>query len=227
MAEVVLNVETGRDLGSRSSRRLRREDRVPGVIYGLDSDPTSFSVDYGDLRRALTTDAGLNALIQIDTGGGQELSILKDLQRHPVRDEVTHVDFIRIDADAELSVDVNLILEGEAKDVTDQDGMVDQALFQMTVLAAPQSIPNEIIIDVTDLKLHDSIRVADVVLPAGVRTEMDPEEAVAIGTVTRSTLEAMAAEEAAEAEGELGEEGAAAGEGGDDSADDSGDADSE
>ena len=77
MAEVVLAAETGRELGTRSSRRLRREAKVPGVVYGLESEPTSFAVDYGELRRALTTEAGLNALIQLEIDGERQLSILE------------------------------------------------------------------------------------------------------------------------------------------------------
>ena len=96
MAEVVLITETGRELGTRSSRRLRREEKVPGVLYGLNAEPETFAVDYGDLRRALTTDAGLNALVQLEIDGERQLSILRDVQRHPVRDEVIHVDFIRV-----------------------------------------------------------------------------------------------------------------------------------
>lgn len=224
MAEVVLTTETGRDLGTRSSRRLRREAKVPGVVYGLDADPTSFAVEYGELRRALTTEAGLNALIQLEIDGDRQLSILKDIQRHPVRDEVIHVDFIRVDPNQELAVDVPIILEGDAKKVTDESGMVDQTMFTLHVYAPPQSIPNEITVDISDLEINDSVRVGDIALPAGVRTEVDEEEAVAVGTVTRSTLEAMAEEEAAEA-AELEEGEGAEGEGGDDSGDAEGDGD--
>ena len=207
MAELVLNTEEGRDLGSRSTRRLRREGRVPGVLYGLGQDPMSFSVSYADLRGSLTTDAGLNALIEIEIGGSKHLSILKDLQRHPVRDEVIHVDFVRVDPNEELSVDVRLVMTGDAKKVRDEDGMVDQTMFSLSVLSLPQSIPNELLVDVSDLEINSSVRVGDIALPEGVRTEVDLEETVAVGTVTRSTMEAMAAEAMAEAAGEEGAEG--------------------
>ena len=207
MAELVLNTEEGRDLGSRSTRRLRREGRVPGVLYGLGQDPMSFSVSYADLRGSLTTDAGLNALIEIEIGGSKHLSILKDLQRHPVRDEVIHVDFVRVDPNEELSVDVRLVMTGDAKKVRDENGMVDQTMFSLSVLSLPQSIPNELFVDVSDLEINSSMRVGDISLPEGVRTEVDLEETVAVGTVTRSTMEAMAAEAMAGAAGEEGEEG--------------------
>ncbi len=207
MAELVLSTEEGRELGSRSTRRLRREGRVPGVLYGLEQDPMPFSVSYSDLRGSLTTDAGLNALIEIEIGGSKHLSILKDLQRHPVRDEVIHVDFVRVDPNAELSVDVRLTMTGDAKKVRDENGMVDQTMFSLSVLSLPQAIPNELFVDVSDLEINSSVRVGDIALPDGVRTEVDLEETVAVGTVTRSTMEAMAAEAMAEAAGEEGEEG--------------------
>ena len=207
MADLVLNTEKKTTIGSRSSRRLRRGGKVPGVLYGLGQDPEIFSVDYGDLRGALTTDAGLNALIQLSVNGTNQLSILKSLQRHPVKDEVIHVDFVRVDPNQELAVEVPIILEGVAKKVTDQNGMVDQTMFSLSVLSLPDSIPNELTADVSELEINDAIRVSDVVLPEGVRTEVDPEEAIAVGTVTRSTMESMAAEEASEVEGDEEMEG--------------------
>ena len=207
MADLVLNTEEKTTIGSRSSRRLRRDGKVPGVLYGLGQDPEIFSVNYGDLRGALTTDAGLNALIQLSVNGTNQLSILKSLQRHPVKDEVIHVDFVRVDPNQELAVEVPIVLEGVAKKVTDQNGMVDQTMFSLSVLSLPDSIPNELTADVSELEINDAIRVSDVVLPEGVRTEVDPEEAIAVGTVTRSTMESMAAEEAAEVEADEEMEG--------------------
>ena len=207
MADLVLNTEEKTTIGSRSSRRLRRDGKVPGVLYGLGQEPEIFSVDYGDLRGALTTDAGLNALIQLSVNGTNQLSILKTLQRHPVKDEVIHVDFVRVDPNQELAVEVPIVLEGVAKKVTDQNGMVDQTMFSLSVLSLPDSIPNELTANVSELEINDAIRVSDVVLPEGVRTEVDPEEAIAVGTVTRSTMESMAAEEAAEIEGDEEMEG--------------------
>ena len=102
-------------------------------------------------------------------------------------------------------------MTGDAKKVRDENGMVDQTMFSLSVLSRPQSIPNELLVDVSDLEINASVRVGDIALPEGVRTEVDLEETVAVGTVTRSTMEAMAAEAMAEAaaeEGEEGEEGA-------------------
>ena len=224
MSEIVLPADTTRKTGTRPSRRLRREKRVPAVVYGLSQDAVSIDVAWVDLREALTTDAGVNAVIHLEIGGEKQMSIVKDIQRHPVRRDVTHVDFLRIDPDQDVTVDVPLVMIGEAKEVTDADGMVDQNLFSLTVNAAPDNIPNELEVDISALTIGDSLRVADIVLPAGVTTEVDPDETVAIGMITRSTLEAIAAEEAAEADAEGVElEGAIDGDSDEASADDTGD----
>ena len=227
MSEIVLSAETTRETGTRSSRRLRREARVPAVVYGLSQDPVSIDVDWPDLRRALTTDAGVNAVIHLEFGGDKQMSIVKDIQRHPVRRDVIHVDFLRIDPKQDVTVDVPIVMVGEAKEVSDADGMVDQNLFSLTVNSAPDSIPNELEIDISDLVIGDSKRVGDIALPAGVTTDVDVEETVAVGMITRSTLEAMAADEAAEAaeeEAEL-EEGAEGAEASDGEGGEGGDAD--
>jgi large subunit ribosomal protein L25 len=194
---------TGRELGTRPSRRLRRCGRVPAVVYGMGSAPLTVSVDRTDLRAALNTEAGLNALITLDVEGGRQLSIVKDLQRHPVRRDVLHVDFLRIDPDQEVEVDVPLILTGEAKKVTQASGMVDQVMHHLRVLAKPADIPVEVTADVSGLEVGSSLRVSDIGLPAGVTPAGDADATFAVGLITRSTKEYLrqlkAEEEAAEA----------------------------
>ena len=208
--DVKISVTTDRPLGSRSARRLRAEGKVPAVVYGLGEDSVPVSVDWSDLRRALTTDAGLNALITLDVDGEQQLSIIKDLQRDPVRRNVTHVDFIRIDREAEIQVEVPIVLTGQAEAVEREDGTVAHLMFNILVNSKPDTIPDELTIDVTDMEIGDAIRVADLDLPAGVSTDLDPEEVIVTAMVSRSTIEVAAEEEAAEA---LAEEAEAEGEG--------------
>ncbi|GJM38048.1 MAG: hypothetical protein DHS20C19_14150 [Acidimicrobiales bacterium] len=225
--QLLLSAETGRADGTRSSRRLRREGRVPAVVYGLDADPVNVSIAWPDLRAALTTDAGVNAIITLTIDGQEQLSIVKDLQRHPVRRDVIHIDFMRVTADQQIEADVPVVLIGEALEVSRANGMVDQTLYTLTVSAKPAEIPDEIEVDISTMQLGDSIHVSDLPLPPGVTTEVDPEDSVAHSMVTRSTREAMAEEEAAEAEAEAAEgeesgdgDDAGDGAGGDDAAED-------
>lgn len=215
MDELLLTAQTGRETGTRASRRLRRDGRVPAVVYGLGADAVAVSVDWPSLRRALTTEAGVNALITLEIDGSTQLSIVKEIQRHPVRRDVTHVDFIRIDPNAEVAVEIPLTLEGDAKNVTQLSGMVDQVMFTLSVFSKPDSIPTGLTADVSELEVGQSLHVSDIALPDGVRTEVDTAEPIANAVVTRSTLESLREEEEAEAAAEAME----AAEAGDDAVD--------
>lgn len=213
MAEVSLVAETGRVTGSRSSTRLRTGGKVPAIVYGSGNDPVSIAVDWRDLRTALTTDAGFNALIRLDVEGRKKLTIVTDLQRHPVRRDVIHVDFLEIDPDEPIHVEVPIHLEGEAKAVLDENGVVDQTMFDLPVMAKPDSIPTGFTVDVTHLVLDEPIVAGSIQLPEGVELAIDAEEPVVIGQITRSTLESIEEEELAEALDELAEAEAEEGEG--------------
>jgi large subunit ribosomal protein L25 len=205
MAEITLPAHTGRPTGSRPSNRLRAEGKVPATVYGLGGDAVTVSVDWRELRHALTTDAGMNALINLEIDGhASELTIVKEMQRHPIKRSVLHVDFLRIDRDVAIEVEVPITMEGEAEQVTREGGLVEQALFHLTVKAKPGSIPNELTIDISSLTIGESLRVSDLALPSGVETDVDPEEAVVIGQAPQAVE--LPEEEAAE--GEEGAEGA-------------------
>jgi len=186
--DVSLIAETGRPIGSRSSGRLRLEGKVPGVVYGLGSEPIAVTVEWPELRRALTTDAGLNALIDLTVDGSTNLSVVKDLQRDPVRRNVTHVDFMLIDRNAPLTVDVPLNLVGTAPALEAMKGMVDQLMYTLTIKAKPGSIPTAIDVDISSLDLGTQVRASEIQLPDGVTTEVDGEAPVAQGSATRSTI---------------------------------------
>ena len=204
MAEITLPAHSGRTTGTRPSKRLRGDGKVPATVYGLGGESVSVSVDWRDLRHALTTEAGLNALINLEIDGhASELTIVKEMQRHPIRRSVLHVDFLRISRDVAIEVEVPITIVGEAEQVTREGGLVEQALFHLTVKAKPGSIPNELTIDISALTIGESLRVSDLTLPAGVETDVDPEEAVVIGQVPQAVE--LPEEEAAE--GEEGEEG--------------------
>jgi large subunit ribosomal protein L25 len=217
MSEVTLVAESGRTIGSRSSGRLRGDGRIPAVVYGHGITPLSVSINRRELRAALHTDAGANAVINLEVGSDSHLTIVKDMQRHPVRNEVIHVDFLVVNRNEIVTVDVPILFEGESKAVHDASGTIDQQLFTLSVNTTPGNIPNELTVDISGMGIGDSIRVGDLQLPSGVTTDVDPEEAVAIAQVTRATIEAeeleaeaeAAAEDAAaegeEAEGEAGE----------------------
>jgi len=224
MAEIALAAEVGRPTGSRAAGRLRAAGKIPGVLYGHGADPTPLAVDGRALRNALTSDAGLNALLELEVEGTKHLAMARELQRDPVRHSVMHVDFVIVRRDEVISADVTITLVGEAVALHREDGVVDQSMFSLTVRTTPTNIPPTIEVDISELAIGDTIRISDLKLPQGVTTEVDPEEAVVIGQppqvtaadlISEAEAEAVEAFAAAEAEAaEAGEgEGGAEGEG--------------
>jgi large subunit ribosomal protein L25 len=216
--DIILVAETGRPTGSPASRRLRATGKVPAVLYGRGAAPAPISVDWRDLRSALTTDKGLNALLTLKIGSRRTKAIVKEMQRHPVRRDVLHIDFLAVDVDKPITTDVPLQLEGDAEKVIREQGVVEQILNVLIVTAKPDAIPGHISIDVSDLEIGQHISVGDLQLPEGVTTETDPEETIVTAKLTRLALaeeEEEEGEEGEEEEGAEGEgaEGAAAGEG--------------
>jgi large subunit ribosomal protein L25 len=217
MAEITLAAATGRPTGSRASGRLRAAGKVPATVYGLGNDPVAVAVDWRDLRHALTGEAGLNALINLEVDGhASELTIVKEMQRHPIKRSVLHVDFLRVSRDVAIEVDVPIVLTGEAEDVMRNEGVIEQVLFNLTISAKPGAIPNEINVDVSGLHIGDSVRIGDLALPSGAEAVGDPEDPVvlAVGAqVSEADLETEADVEAAEAAEVAAGEADAAGEG--------------
>jgi len=217
--DVSLTAELGRTTGTRPSKRLRAEGKVPAVVYGMGTEPTSITVDWKELRRVLTTEAGLNALIDLHVGDEADLTVIKDMQRDPVRRNVTHVDFMKIDRDVAMDFDIPVVVVGDFSKLEHEKGMADQLLYTLTVKAKPGAIPTQIDVDGTELGIGDQIKVGDLQLGAGVETEVDPETVIVHGVVTRSGVEGAEGEEGegegGESEGEAGD--AESSEGGGDS----------
>ncbi|HZU79579.1 MAG TPA: 50S ribosomal protein L25 [Acidimicrobiales bacterium] len=206
MADITLVAESGRSTGSRPARRLRHAGRIPAVVYGTGHDPLSVTVGARDLRAALSTDAGLNAVLTLQIDGSSYPTMARELQRHPVRGTLLHVDFQVVDLNVETHADVPVQLTGDAVELHRADGVVDQTVFSITVRARPADIPSHLELDVSALEVGGSLRVSDIALPAGVATDVDPETIVVTGQASRV---AAAAEEVAEAAGAEGAEAAA------------------
>jgi large subunit ribosomal protein L25 len=218
MAEFTLVAEEGRPVGSRPARRLRDDGRIPAVVYGNGVAPLIVSVAARDLRAALNTDAGVNAVLSLEVGDTRLLTMARELQRHPVRGTVVHVDFQVVDPDREITSEVPITLVGEAVELHRADGILDQQLFALPIRSRPSDIPPHLEIDISELVIGSAVRVVDITLPPGVITDLDPESVVAAGQAPRvqEVAEVPEGEEAAEgAEAVPGEAGAAAESGGD------------
>jgi large subunit ribosomal protein L25 len=203
MAEITLVAEPGRTTGTAHSKRLRTAGRIPAVVYGGGIEATAVSVDARELRHALSGEAGVNQLLNLEVGSTRHLTLARIIQRHPVRGTVVHVDFQVVRRDEVITAEVPIVTTGEAKAVEQESGVVEQVLNALTVHALPTDIPNEIVVDISELTVGESIRVSDLRLPSGVSTEVDPEEPV---VSTSYSAVAAEAEEMAEAEAAAAEE---------------------
>ena len=201
--DVVLIAEPRSDRGSGPAGRLRRAGRLPAVVYGLGGDSAAVTVPAHDLDLILAK--GVNSLITLRIGGKDELALARQVQRHPVRHELLHVDFVRVSIDVAITADVALVLEGEPVGVRN-GGLLEQQLFSIPVEAKPQDIPGSIELDVSHMDLGDQLRVGELPLPAGVVTTLEADALVAAITIPRGLL----SEGEGEGEGEEGEEGGAA-----------------
>lgn len=195
-----LSAEAGRVTGSPASRRLRAADRIPGILYGHGMTPVILSVARRDLRVALSGPAGQNTILTLSVDGSSYNAVVKEMQRHPVRRNVSHIDFVQINLTEEIVMNVPIHLSGVAKQVTAAGGLVDAAVDSIEVRTTPANIPNEIVIDITDLTPESVIHLADLKLPAGVVAIGDPEMLIATVLMSRgSTADAAAAAVAADA----------------------------
>lgn len=208
MPEITLTAEAGRSTGTSSTRRLRAEGKIPGIVYGHGSDPVPIAVLARDFRIAMSGEAGLNTLLSLHLDGKNLLTLARDIQHHPVKNVVTHVDFQIVSRDEVIAAEVTINLVGEAIEVHHGDGVVDQQLFTLSVKAKPADIPNSVDIDISDLTIGGSLHVSDIVTPAGVEVETDPETTVVAGQPPRVQT---TAEEEAEAAAAAGADPGAAG----------------
>jgi large subunit ribosomal protein L25 len=191
--------------GSRNARRLRRSGLVPGVIYGGGDEPTHFAVDARILRNTL---AHSGAILEVSLDGAKGTPVLvKDVQRHPVRGEAVHVDFLRVRMDQAIQTTVTVELVGadEAPGVT-EGGVLSQETREITIEALPGDIPDSIKHDVSGLEMNATLTLEAISAPEGV-TLIDDADTV-IATITPPTLEPV--EEEIETETELVGEGEAA-----------------
>ena len=203
--------------GSRASNRLRRDGRVPAVVYGKGVDPQPVHVSDRELYTVLHTEAGLNANMEGDT----VLTVAREVQRHPVRGSIEHLDFIEVRMDTEIEAEVGVEYTGVPIGVRDDGAIVETLEASVTISALPTAIPSSIEVSIEDLHLGDTLTIADLPEIDGVQYVADSDRplltVVAPAAEVEETPELLEGEE-----GEEGVEGAEASDDGD-SGDDAGD----
>lgn len=175
MSEVTMQAETGRNTGSRPSRRLRRRGMVPATLYGQGAEAVSVAVNARDLRNALATDAGVNAVINLELGEETHTSLARQLQRHPTRGDILHLDFVKISLTDRVEAAIAVELIGEPAGVREMGGIIETVTNTVSVHTLVTAIPESIQVDISGLEVGDLIRVDDLPALEGVEYLDDPD----------------------------------------------------
>lgn len=176
MDQVSLRAEPRTETGTRPARRLRRDGRIPAVVYGRGLDTVPVTVAVRDLFSVLHTEAGLNALINVEVEGGDTvLTVAREIQRHPVRGDITHLDFIKVALDEAIEADVGVDYVGVPAGVRDEGGFVEMIANTVVVSALPTEIPSGIQVDIEDMTIGDTLKVSDLPFIEGVEYLDDPD----------------------------------------------------
>ncbi|MEQ9545987.1 MAG: 50S ribosomal protein L25/general stress protein Ctc [Marinobacter sp.] len=170
--EFVIEAFPRGDQGRGASRRLRREERkIPAIVYGGDKEATPISIWHNELKKALENEAFFSHVLTIELDGKKESVILKDLQRHPYKPLLTHADFLRVDKDHEIHVNVPLhfLNEDSAPAIKLQGGVANHQITEVEVICLPQNLPEFIEVDMAEVDMDKVVHLSDLKLPKGVK----------------------------------------------------------
>ena len=172
MEQINFDVQIRKNTGSARARQVRRSNLIPGIVYGGGSKPTNIQADRKSYDRIYHEHAGESLIFHLNlVDEGKKVSdfpaIIKDVQLHPVTDEVIHIDFNRISLDKEIEIKVKILPKGEAVGVKRDGGTLEHLMWELDVICLPTNIPHHLEADVSNLGVHESIFVKDLVMPAG------------------------------------------------------------
>ena len=173
MATATLSAELRSETGKGVARKLRAAGRVPAVIYGHNREPQSLSVDARELGRLLERVSAGSTVIELGLGGGVTRTLIREIQRHPLKRTIVHVDFQELVAGEKILVKVPLVFVGTAEGVRGQGGLLEEVTRELEISADPAGIPDHIDVDVTALTIGHPLHVRDLALPPGVTVLTD------------------------------------------------------
>jgi len=177
---LVIKAETRQKTGKNAAGRLRKQGLVPAVLYGGQTASQPLTLQKKDIIEILKSETGENTIFRLAVGSAEKDVMLKDVQINPVTDELTHLDLIEISMDKPVRVSVPIELVGEPVGVKTEGGVVDFLLRELDVECLPREIPESIKIDISNLHIHQSFKVQNLVLPAGLKVNADPNAAIAV-----------------------------------------------
>ena len=196
MANANLSAALRTDTGKGAARALRREGRVPGIIYGHSREPQPLTVDARELGRLLEH-VTESTVIELALDGKPTKTLIREIQRHPFRKQFLHIDFQELVAGESVIVRIPLVFRGVAEGVKVGGGIMNTVMTEFEVEADPSNIPDHIDVDVTNVTIGHALHVGEITLPAGITVLDDPESAVVIVSAPKATeltpVEAMPA----------------------------------
>ena len=202
MANASLGAETRSDSGKGVARKLRAAGRVPGVVYGHGRVPQSLSVVARDLDKLLSSIAVSSTVVELGLDGATTKTLIREIQRHPFKKMIMHIDFQELVAGEKVTVDLPLVFVGIPDGVRLSGALLEQILHKIEVRVDPANIPNHVDVDVSHLAMGHSLHVRDLKLPDGVDVLSDEDATICAVVAPRAVVEAIAAEPGA-AEPEL------------------------
>jgi large subunit ribosomal protein L25 len=190
---------TARDaVGKGAARTLRSKGEIPAVIYGHGREPLPLSLNARDLDKLLGHIQAESTVIEVTVGSTTAKTLIREIQRHPIRRQILHVDFQALVAGEKVTVSIPIVLTGIAEGVRLEGGVLDQTLRELEIEVDPSDIPDHVELDVTNMVIGDSLHVSDIKVPEGVAVVDDPETSVAVLAAPRAVIEEAPAAEAAE-----------------------------
>jgi large subunit ribosomal protein L25 len=198
MATVSLSANS-RDLtGKGAARTLRSKGQVPAVIYGHGREPQPLALNARDLDKMLSHIQAESTVIEVTVGGHTAKTLIREIQRHPIKRQILHVDFQALVAGEKVTVSIPIVLTGIAEGVRLEGGVLDHTLRELEIEVDPSNIPDHFELDVTNMMIGDSLHVSDIKVPEGVEVQDDPETSVAVLAAPRAIIEEAPAAEAVE-----------------------------
>ena len=191
MSTASLSASVRAETGKGAARKIRQAGSIPAVIYGHGREPQSLTLNTRDTDKLLKTIAISSTVIELDIDGKTARTLIREVQRHPFKRTITHIDFQELVAGETVSVQIPIVYVGVPEGVRLEGGLLDQIMHQLHVEVDPSSIPNHIDVDVSALKVGKSLHVSDLVLAAGIKVLDEPGTTVCIVQVPKVAVEAV------------------------------------
>ena len=196
MATATLNATPRADVGKGAARKLRASLRIPGIVYGHHREATPLALDARELEKLLGSIAPGTTVVELHLGGRMSKTLIREIQRHPFKRQVLHIDFQELVAGEKITVNVPILLVGTAAGVKD-GGTVEEVMREVSIEVDPANIPNHFEIDISHLGINDSVHVSDIKVPEGVEILEDVDATVAVVAPPRVEEEPVAPVEGA------------------------------